>query len=380
LPASLASLASFASSALPFAFLALLSVSLPAAPASAEQALPAFDLEPGTRVLTPIRFQRLALFPVVQQTAVTVDGTKYLTLAEGLKNKLVEVSEQGAGGTVNSVEVKNVSGRPLLLLAGETILGGQQDRIIGKDTIVPGHEQMSVEVYCVEHGRWSGQQRFTSTGSLADPTVRGKARYASDQAQVWQEVAKKNAALKAAPSTGTYRNLAAGPEGERAIKPYRDHVITELGKLPEAKKMVGVIAALDGRVTTVEIFDRPELFAAYRDRLLDGIFIAAADGPQTDKPAAAPAPAAIHDFFKNLEAAPEQEVLSTKGASTKQRKTGNAGGTVLEDRAAPAKPKAIYRSYQALDDSPSARAPAPQQAPQQLQQRPMRQPRKLHTP
>src|SRR5205814_102830 len=119
---------------------------------------------------------------------------------------------QGPGGDVNHVRVKNLSAKPLLLLAGETILGGQQDRILGKDSIVPAHEELSLEVYCVEHGRWSGARDFTRTGGIADPQVRGKARFMSNQSEVWKEVATKNDALGVHNETGTYRNLAAGAE------------------------------------------------------------------------------------------------------------------------------------------------------------------------
>src|SRR5438067_804779 len=99
------------------------------APALAEQQ--AFDLEPGTKVLAPIRFRQLAIFPVVQAGAA-VDNAQYLTLADGLARKLVRVTEHAGRAQVNQVTVANLSDRPLLLLGGEVILGGQQDRILGK--------------------------------------------------------------------------------------------------------------------------------------------------------------------------------------------------------------------------------------------------------
>jgi hypothetical protein len=38
---------------------------------------------------------------------------------------------------VNKLVLINNSKRPLLLLAGEIVTGGKQDRVIGKDRIVP---------------------------------------------------------------------------------------------------------------------------------------------------------------------------------------------------------------------------------------------------
>jgi len=177
-------------------------------------------LSPGQKMLAPITFRQLAIFPVIQ-TAVGVDKTQYMTLSEGLSHKLVAVSEVGGGGSVNTLLVTNKSERPLLILGGEVVLGGQQDRILGQDTIIPAHEEMRVQVFCVEHGRWSGGRQFSAAQGMADTKIRVRAKYRADQSQVWAEVAKKNAAHGVAPSTGTYRNLAAGDDGKKALEPYR---------------------------------------------------------------------------------------------------------------------------------------------------------------
>src|SRR5205823_7071453 len=104
---------------------------------------------------------------------------------------------------------------------------------------------------------------------------------------------------------------------------------------------------LNGRVTSVDVFASPALFAAYRERLLDGVYISAASAPTSAAPVVAPSPAAISDFVKQAEAAPEQEVLTVKGAGTKQKKADKMGKSVVEDRSVEkAPPKAIYKSYQ----------------------------------
>ena len=42
------------------------------------------------------------------------------------------------GAQVNQLVLVNNSKRPLILLAGEIVTGGKQDRVIGKDRIIPG--------------------------------------------------------------------------------------------------------------------------------------------------------------------------------------------------------------------------------------------------
>jgi hypothetical protein len=317
--------------------------------ARAASAADAFDLEPGTRVLAPVRFRQLAVLPVVASASLDGDA-QYLTLADGLAHKAVRVSEAGDGGDVNRVTVANRSDRPLLLLGGEIILGGQQDRILGKDTVVPAHERMSLEVFCVEHGRWSGRREFTRTGGLVEGRTRLRAKFRSNQAQVWAEVAQKTRALGAQSSTGSYGRLAVGAAGERAVAPYREAVGAALDKLPEAKQMVGLIAAVNGRVSSVDLFANPRLFAAYRERLLDSIYLTAADVAPAKDVDPAPSPAAVKAFIGKAEAAKETEVAASRASRTVEKKAPGVAGSTLLPAVAPAAaapPKPVYKSYQA---------------------------------
>jgi hypothetical protein len=310
-------------------------------PAAADDGL---GLAAGQRLLAPITFRQLAVFPVVQ-TSAPADRPQYLTLSDGIARKLVTVSELGQGGQVNTLMVYNASDRPLLMLGGEVVLGGQQDRILGRDTIVPAHEHVEVQVFCVEHGRWSGARQFSAAEGMADTKIRMRAKYHRDQSAVWAEVAKKNSAHGVAPATGTYRNLAAGTEGKRALDPYRAAVGGALSRLPEAARVVGVVAAVNGRVTSVELFDRPELFAAYRDKLLDSIYMGASDAAPVAG-AAPPAPASVGEFLQKAKRAPERTVgRSSAGVTVERRSDGVAGSTVSAPKAA----APLYESYQ-LDE------------------------------
>src|SRR6266403_1758245 len=119
------------------------------------------------RVLDPVVYENIAIFPVVSGSSQ--DTSSFLTLEEGLASGEVIVSERGTAGmvrdrgvvrppqydasaSVNQLVLINRSKRPLLLLAGELVSGGKQDRIIGKDRIVPvGAEPLPLDVFCVEH-------------------------------------------------------------------------------------------------------------------------------------------------------------------------------------------------------------------------------------
>ena len=129
------------------------------------------------RILDPVTYENISIFPVV--ASYGQDTSAFLTLEEGLATGEVVVRERGSeemvrgrdgrpvyipqttGASVNQLVLLNRSKRPLLLLAGELVSGGKQDRVIGKDRIVPvGAPPLPLDVFCVEHGRWTGSSQF----------------------------------------------------------------------------------------------------------------------------------------------------------------------------------------------------------------------------
>jgi hypothetical protein len=297
-------------------------------------------LGPGTTLLEPIRYRQLTVIPVAR-TEPARNGTDYLTLAAGLEGKQVVVAETGS---VNVVQVRNGSPRPLLLLAGEIILGGRQDRVIAQGVIVAPRETAMVAVYCVEHGRWSGADRFSGAGGMAEAGVRAAAEFESSQQGVWDRVALKSRKLGAAPTTGTYRNLAVGEEGRRAAEPFRAHLRAALEKLPERDRLVGLVAAINGRIASVDLFADPKLFARYRDALLDSYFISAADVPETADAAKAPTAKAVDNFVSAAKEAPATPMSETSAGRALRRRAKDVQASELlpRDSTLP-----VMESYQA---------------------------------
>src|SRR5437660_236326 len=175
-------------------------------------------------VLDAIRHGNLTVFPVV--AAKTHDTSDFMTLDEGLRSGDVVVTEYGkvqglvrgrdtrprtwddnviptrGGPQVNKLVLMNNARRPLLLLAGEIVTGGKQDRVIAKDRIVPAEsDPIDLDVFCVEPGRWVGTSAKFALGSvtagMAAPSVRGKAMGGKSQQEVWEQVAKTRDQLSA---------------------------------------------------------------------------------------------------------------------------------------------------------------------------------------
>jgi len=252
------------------------------------------------KVLAPIRHGNLSIFPVV--TASTHDTQDFLTLDEGLRSGEVVVSESGSiaplirprdghahplpsgGAQVNQLVLVNNSKRPLILLAGEIVTGGRQDRVIGKDRLVPAEsDPIDLGVFCVEPGRWTGpKMSFDSAGSpMAAPAVRAKAMADKDQQKVWSEVRNSQVAMAAAvpgPAAGgvisgttSYAKVMQNDEVKQKVDSVAEpiqHDYQSLIRQLRERNAVGVVVAVNGEVIWADVFASTGLLEKYWPKLV----------------------------------------------------------------------------------------------------------------
>jgi ARG/rhodanese/phosphatase superfamily protein len=274
----------------------------------------------GYKVLEPIRHGNLTVFPVVASKSYATG--EFLTLDEGLRSGEVIVTEYGnvrglirrhqvpavhtESAQVNRLVLVNNSKRPLLLLAGEIVTGGKQDRVIAKDRIVPAEsDPVDLGVFCVEPGRWvATSQNFGASGAMygsaaggptvpapttmmAQPSVRAKAMADKDQNQVWSEVRKQQAAMAetvevagvaAAPatadelrSTSSYARVMENKEVQKQVdavaKPIEQNYQSLIKQLRN-RNAVGVVVAVNGRIIWADIFASTDLLEKYWPKLV----------------------------------------------------------------------------------------------------------------
>jgi hypothetical protein len=212
----------------------------------------------------PIQFGALALVPIYAQSPLSKD--QYTVLADATRFGWVHITEIQGNEEVNFLEVKNTGKLPLMLFAGELLLGGKQDRIVGRDTIVPPGEKVKVPVFCVEHGRWNGSTGLFRGGDTFVPdAVRNAALQSKDQGAVWRNVEASNMAASAAPSTGTIRGALNDPKVKKAV----DDLTTKMAtKMPAKDTVVGMVCWLNGEIHSADLFANAKLFKGSRDKLL----------------------------------------------------------------------------------------------------------------
>ena len=298
------------------------------------------------RLLDPVIYENITIFPVVSSTGQ--DTSPLLTLDEGLSSGEVIVSEQGAAGlartrdgrpvtvpqynsgaSVNQLVLINRSKRPLLLLAGELVSGGKQDRIIGKDRIVPvGSDPLPLDVFCVEHGRWTGaSSQFGASKTIVHPSVREQAAVAQNQNEVWDAV--RSGTLSKARTAGGAAGQPAAPPAPLSSVVIGDTIATAAPTQAYAKiyeggrvgasvdsfveelqrrfnratlglkgeRVVGVVVAYGGDVAWSDIFASGELFEHYWSKLLRSYAVEALARPTYRETAAI---TDAREFLRNL--------------------------------------------------------------------------------
>jgi hypothetical protein len=206
----------------------------------------------------------------VHADAPPQESLAYQTLEQGLAAGTVVLTELPQA-TVPTLQVVNNSRLPLLLLDGEEVVGGRQNRVVNTTVLVPGQTTFDLDVTCVEHGRWYEAAPEFKTGEAVYPTLRGqKARQVAaslaasagpraDQGVVWDEVANRQYAAHTIAPTNALHDLYLQRDAELvdAVRQFN---------LPEGA--VGVIATLNGRARCADVFDRPSTLRAYWSRLV----------------------------------------------------------------------------------------------------------------
>ena len=299
----------------------------------------------------PIQVESVTITPIVQTAADAKPGPDMIVLDEAMPKKLVRIHEIDEGN-VNSLTLDNKSNQPLFLLAGEVVIGGKQDRIIGRNTVIPGKTTQEVPVYCVEHGRWTGDSKeFTTAKALAHGRLRGMASYASQQ-DVWNEVSSKNDKLATKSSTDTYRKIAQ-QQGDKdsKIEKQAKQVDAALSKLPAETrgKVVGFAVAVNGQVATVDMFNSHALFEKLQGKLVRSYITEAVD-VKPDLKAKAPAATEVKTFMADIDKVKEAPSYETRAATTMTKSAPHAAKAGVKYKKAPdAKAEDdVYQNYQSL--------------------------------
>jgi hypothetical protein len=271
----------------------------------------------------------------------------------------VPTQTTGASAQVNQLAVINRSERPLYLMPGEIVVGGQQDRAVGQEYIIEAKAgPVPIDVFCVEHGRWQGKSfagfQTLLTESLADnergatiavaPTARdatkaveesAKGKFVAtvgnlgkhgrmavqdkaDQSEVWSQVAQENARSGAANGndTGAFTENYAASKVVDKLEPLVEKLKEPVAKTPN---VVGVIVAINGKVDSMDVFQSTPLFQKLWPKLLKSYAFDATNAASDEKNSATCTADDAKEFMKTATSGKAEAKQGENGTITARR-------------------------------------------------------------
>lgn len=241
-------------------------------------------------LLSPLSAGNLIIFPVV--SSVDHPRAVFRTLDEGVaagdvvvreRSDLKSVNELEPRGksqdaTMNELRIVNKSHEPLLLLAGEVLVGGRQDRVVTETQLIPPQSgPVPLRVLCVEVFRWTFRdQPFEATSFLLQPTVRLDTFGGGKQAGAWNATGDaQRDARKATGSTGKFGSSYAGIMKDKQVQAKLTEFLAPISEEYEKRKpdlefrnAVGIVVAINGEMVGADVFASTDLLEAYWPKLL----------------------------------------------------------------------------------------------------------------
>ena len=221
-------------------------------------------LEKDIELLNPQVHENLAIIPLKTEKSY-ID---LLTLKKGLKLGLVAVKECETS-TVNTIIVENQSVVPLILIDGEEIVGGDQNRIVNSTILVDAKSKMKIPVSCTEQGRWAYKSEFKQSKYIANYNTRRAKEYASRKKGSYQNVIWSS--INSLEIENDYSSpTGAMEESYENLKIDHAKIIKEFSIEPGQN---GVLIIVNGEIMGFEIFLNSEIYKEFHEKILKSYLI-----------------------------------------------------------------------------------------------------------
>lgn len=207
---------------------------------------------------TAVEFRNLTMVPV---QARTNGEPPYLLFRDAVEKGLAQVTELG-GGVVPEVALENSADLPVLLVAGEELVGAKQNRMVNLTILAPAKSKIVIPVSCVEAGRWRtlsprfapadhlvfSRLRAQSTAHVTESLRERNERHARQDA-VWDRILRFSHRMDAKSGTGAV---------DAIFERHREDLGKFVEAMPWQEGQAGAAFLIDGRVAGIDVFDHPE--------------------------------------------------------------------------------------------------------------------------
>lgn len=229
-------------------------------------------------------YENLRLYPVYAKDSfktIFKNIGKYTALQEAIQKNKIKVTEKSAGGSVNDLTVENISSDTIIIICGDVVKGGQQDRIVEEDIVLaPKSGKKNLKVFCVESGRWSRNTisvgnrdglameskpaEFNTYYSKGSMSLRKVVEKDKDQSKVWSKVEELNTTNKTQTSTKTYTAISSSESFNKKLDAYLKFFN---GKFAD-QNIIGVIVVTGNKVLGCDLFATNAIFKGQLQSLL----------------------------------------------------------------------------------------------------------------
>ena len=281
---------------------------------------------PNYRISGPYTHKNLSIFLVHGKDQLA--GRSFLTLQEALAQNKVWVYETK---DVNELAIRNLSNEDIYVQAGDIVRGGDQDRMISIDFIVPPRSgRMPISAFCVESGRWSkrGEEQagfFTSSdNAVATKELKLAAKVANSQQVVWEKVSAAQEKIGrnvggSVNSPVSATSLELSVEDSKVKATTAAYIDALNGIVRNKTDVIGYAFAINGHVNSADVYASHALFAKLWPKLLKASAVEAiAELNQETKPE--PVAETVHAFLNDSEqpSAKSKEVTSRVRVVTRE--------------------------------------------------------------
>jgi hypothetical protein len=236
----------------------------------------------------------------------------FLTLQEALAQKKVRVYETK---DVNELAIRNLSNKDIYVQSGDIVRGGDQDRMISVDFIVPPKSgRMPIAAFCVESGRWSkrGSEEnasfSSSENSIATKDLKLAAKREQSQEAVWKNVkiAQEKLAVNvvaAAPALVETSSYELSVDNSKVRETTEAYTKALEDILRNKSDVIGYVFAINGHVNSADVYASRALFVKLWPKLLKASAVEAVAELNKDVDSKAVASETVHTFLSDSEKA-----------------------------------------------------------------------------
>jgi hypothetical protein len=280
------------------ALLSLLLLGCPIAPASAKDKAPSFvkSMLDRVEIGEPLKGKLVILFPLVLKDADTSTGVGSQFAAS------VGFSEPEFPDHRYDVAAQNGTDKPMLIVGGTVLVGGERDRLLRHDVILPAQGQALMRAFpaASTDGIRKEPIPFDMAGSFAPIYLRKEANFGGGANMVPMFVSR-NLEFR---NEGDTRKSLAAIGGSDLLQSWtaevREKISAAMKDVENRGQIVGFISSMRGRIQSLELYGSRDLLqAAGPAYLLGATYSGAALAIQAGKKKI-PLPGA-DDPVKNLE-------------------------------------------------------------------------------